>query len=72
MDSGFILSDHADWEGLNSAIRATGAEKVFVTHGYTDIFASWLRHQGLDARAVVTRYEGDEDQEGNEQGNTAE
>jgi putative mRNA 3-end processing factor len=32
-DRGFVVSDHADWDGLNSAIAATGAERVFVTHG---------------------------------------
>ncbi|RMG54124.1 MAG: ligase-associated DNA damage response exonuclease, partial [Bacteroidetes bacterium] len=35
VDRGFILSDHADWPGLLQAIKATGAERVFVTHGYT-------------------------------------
>ena len=38
-DKGFVLSDHADWEGLNEAISLTGAENVFVTHGYTDILS---------------------------------
>src|SRR5690606_33214566 len=37
-DAGFALSDHADWPGLLSAIKATCAEKVFVTHGYTATF----------------------------------
>lgn len=72
MDSGFILSDHADWQGLNATIKATGAEKVFVTHGYTEIFAQWLRHQCLDAHAVATRYEGDENQDVNEPETTAQ
>ena len=31
VDRGFILSDHADWTGLQQAIAATGAERVFVT-----------------------------------------
>lgn len=58
-DRGFILSDHADWEGLNSAIKATGAEQIFVTHGYTEIFTRWLREQGYDAKIVKTEYEGE-------------
>lgn len=49
---GFVLSDHADWNGLNMAIKETGAEKVWVTHGYTETYARWLRQQGLDARSV--------------------
>ncbi|TNF58741.1 MAG: ligase-associated DNA damage response exonuclease [Rhodobacteraceae bacterium] len=58
-DRGFVISDHADWDGLNLAIRETGAEKVFVTHGYTEIFAQWLRTQGLDARVVPTEFSGE-------------
>ncbi|MEM7106404.1 MAG: ligase-associated DNA damage response exonuclease [Bacteroidota bacterium] len=59
VDRGFVLSDHADWDGLNSAIRETGAEKVIVTHGYTSVFSKWLRDQGLDAAEVQTRFEGE-------------
>jgi putative mRNA 3-end processing factor len=58
-DRGFLLSDHADWPGLNEAIAATGAEKVFVTHGYSDLFARWLREQGLEAEVVQTQFEGE-------------
>jgi putative mRNA 3-end processing factor len=58
-DRGFIVSDHADWEGLNSAIAATGAERVFVTHGYTSVFRRWLEDQGYDAHIVSTEYEGE-------------
>ncbi len=58
-DRGFIVSDHADWDGLNSAIRATGAEKVFVTHGYTSAFRRWLADQGYDAHIVSTDYQGE-------------
>ena len=58
-DRGFVLSDHADWNDLNKAILATGAEKIFVTHGYTEIFAQWLRERGLDAREVKTKFEGE-------------
>lgn len=58
-DRGFIVSDHADWDGLNSAIKATGAEKVFVTHGYTAAFRRWLADQGYDAHVVSTDYQGE-------------
>ena len=51
-DRGFIISDHADWPGLNKAVRATGAEKVYVTHGYSETFAQWLRETGMDAVVV--------------------
>lgn len=58
-DRGFILSDHADWNGLNKAVRDTGAERIFVTHGYTQIFAKWLSEQGYEARIVETEFEGE-------------
>ena len=59
-DRGFIVSDHADWEGLNAAIKATGATRIFPTHGYTRAFSRWLTEQGYDARPVATAWEGDE------------
>ena len=59
VDRGFVLSDHADWPGLQSAIRATGAERVIVTHGYEAVMVRWLREQGLRAESFVTRF-GDE------------
>lgn len=58
-DHGFVISDHADWAGLNEAIRATTAERVFVTHGYSDLFSRWLCEQGLNAKPVATEYEGE-------------
>jgi putative mRNA 3-end processing factor len=58
-ETGFVLSDHADWPGLNAAIRATGAERVFVTHGYTTVFRRWLESQGYDAGIVQTEYDGE-------------
>ncbi|MBJ3762074.1 ligase-associated DNA damage response exonuclease [Maribius pontilimi] len=58
-DRGFVISDHADWDGLNTAIRETGAERIFVTHGYTSIFRRWLEDQGYDAAIVETEYEGE-------------
>ena len=58
-DRGFVMSDHADWAGLNAAIRDTGAERIFVTHGYTAIFRRWLEAEGFDAQIVETEYEGE-------------
>ena len=58
-DRGFVMSDHADWPGLNAAIAETGAERIFVTHGYTSIFRRWLEEQGYDAGIVSTEYEGE-------------
>lgn len=61
VDRGFVLSDHADWEGLNAAVRATGCERVFVTHGYTSVFRRWLEEQGYEAGVVETEFGSDED-----------
>jgi putative mRNA 3-end processing factor len=59
IDKGFVLSDHCDWGGLLESIKATGAEKIICTHGYTEIFSRFLREQGYDARTEETQYEGE-------------
>jgi putative mRNA 3-end processing factor len=58
-DRGFVISDHADWAGLLWAIKATEAENIYVTHGYTDIFMRYLNENGWNARVVPTKYEGE-------------
>jgi putative mRNA 3-end processing factor len=59
VDRGFVLSDHADWPGLLATIRATGAWRVWVTHGFTQPMARWLREQGIDAQALATEFVGE-------------
>lgn len=63
VDAGFALSDHADWPGLLSAIRATGAEKVFVTHGFQAVLTRYLNEQGIAVAAEVRTAYGDEQEE---------
>ncbi len=58
--TGFVLSDHADWDGLNDAIAATGAERVFVTHGYVQPFRRWLEEKGYEAGIVETEFTGED------------
>jgi len=58
---GFVLSDHADWSGLLSAIQSAGAENIFVTHGYTEVFAKYLNEIGYNAAVVKTEFSGDEE-----------
>ncbi|MGB3868092.1 MAG: ligase-associated DNA damage response exonuclease [Flavobacteriales bacterium] len=60
VDRGFPLSDHADWPGLNGAVKATGAERVIATHGYTHQFSRWLNEQGIQATTEETAFTGDE------------
>lgn len=52
---GFVLSDHADWPGLVGAIRATGAARVLVTHGFTVPLARWLNENGWSAEILPVR-----------------
>jgi len=63
VDQGFVLSDHADWKDLNTAVRETGAEKVYVTHGSTSIFSKWLTENNIPAAEVQTMYGDDEEKE---------
>lgn len=51
-DAGFALSDHADWEGLLSAIKQTGAHRIFSMHGFTDTLTTYLKTQGYDAHEM--------------------
>lgn len=61
-DAGFAISDHADWNGLLDVIKATGAEKVYVTHGQTSVFTRYLNEIGIPAEEVKTDF-GDEEEE---------
>ena len=59
VDRGFVLSDHVDWKDLNTAVEATGAQRVIVTHGYTKVYSQYLRTLGLQGEEAQTEY-GDE------------
>lgn len=63
VDKGFALSDHCDWDQLNRAVLATGAEHIYVTHGYESPFVRWLQERhGLQAYEVKTLFhEGEEE-----------
>ena len=61
-DAGFALSDHADWAGLLTVVKATGAQRVLVTHGFQAAFSRYLTEmEGLEASEVRTAF-GDEDE----------
>jgi putative mRNA 3-end processing factor len=62
-DAGFAISDHADWEGLISAVKATKAEKVYVTHGQTAVFSKYLNEKGISSEEVITEYGEEEENE---------
>jgi putative mRNA 3-end processing factor len=65
LDRGFVLSDHADWDGLLECIRATGASRVLVTHGYTAPMVRWLAENGLASEALPTHFSGELDEQEN-------
>ena len=60
-DAGFALSDHADWNGLLQTIKDTGAQKVYVTHGFQAAFSRWINEQGIEAAEVKTEFGNDEE-----------
>lgn len=62
-DAGFVLSDHADWNGLIEATLATEAECVYVTHGFSAQLARYLSEQyGLKTGVVQTAFGEDEEE----------
>lgn len=61
-ERGFVLSDHADWQGLVSTVRQTGAPDVYVTHGQTEVLSRYLREtHNLNALPLKTLFEGEGD-----------
>jgi putative mRNA 3-end processing factor len=63
VDRGFVLSDHVDWPALLATIEATGAEHVWVTHGFREPVVRWLLERGIDAMSVASHWEGEEEVE---------
>jgi putative mRNA 3-end processing factor len=55
-DRGFVLSDHADWDGLVQTVRESRAQEVFATHGQSDQLTRYLREQGIKAQALQTEF----------------
>lgn len=64
VDRGFVLSDHSDWDGLVATIRATGAEAVWLTHGYAEALARWLQENSISAEVLPTPESGSETRPG--------
>ena len=42
INQGFVVSDHADWDGLIRTIKDSGASQVYATHGETRVFTRYL------------------------------
>lgn len=61
-ERGFVLSDHADWQGLVNTILQTGAKQVYVTHGQSDVLSRYMSETyGLNALPLKTLFEGEGD-----------
>lgn len=53
-ERGFVMSDHADWNGLLQTVHDSGARQVYVTHGNSDGLARYLREvAGLSAEPLA-------------------
>ena len=63
VDRGFVLSDHADWTELQTAIKEAAAETVYVTHGFVPELVRWLNENNQHAVPLKTNYGDDEDYE---------
>lgn len=50
---GFVLSDHADWNELLTAVTGTGAERVYVTHGEEEPLVNELNQRGIQAAPLA-------------------
>jgi putative mRNA 3-end processing factor len=60
VDRGFVLSDHADWPELMTAIAGAEAETVYVTHGFSPEVVRWLNENGQHAVELKTKFVGDD------------
>lgn len=60
VDRGFVMSDHADWDGLITAIERAEAETVFVTHGFIAPLVRYLNENGQHALPLEANFVGDE------------
>lgn len=46
------LSDHADFDGLVTYVRQSGARRVITVHGFAKELAAWLRDHGIEAHPL--------------------
>ncbi len=61
-ERGFVLSDHADWQGLVNTTLQTRAKTVYVTHGQSDVLSRYLSETlEINALPLKTLFEGESD-----------
>jgi putative mRNA 3-end processing factor len=54
-NAAFPHSNHADHDDLVATVKASGAKKVYATHGDAAPFARLLRAMGVDAQPLDAR-----------------
>ena len=57
-----VISDHADWDELNTTIDEVAAPEVWVTHGREEALIHALAQRGVRGRALRLLGYGDEDE----------
>lgn len=65
-ERGFVLSDHADWQGILQTIHNTGCQRVGVTHGSIDVLCRYLNETGSQAFAIPGTHDKSSASEGDE------
>jgi len=58
-----VISDHADWDGLNATLDEVAAPEVWVTHGREEALIHEAAKRGIRGRALRLIGYGDEDEE---------
>ena len=57
-----VISDHADWNELNTTLDEVGAPEVWVTHGREEALIHAAAQRGINGRALRLLGYGDEDE----------
>lgn len=58
-----IISDHADWDELNTTMDEVGAPEIWVTHGREEALIHEVAKRGIRGRALRLLGYGDEEEE---------
>lgn len=62
IERGFVVSDHADWDALQTSIAECAPEELWVTHGFSKTLARYQTELGLPAKSIDTRFVGDDEE----------
>ena len=57
-----VISDHADWDGLNATIDEVAAPEIWMTHGREDALIHAVGQRGIRGRALRLLGYGEEDE----------